>query len=756
MIPTRVEKLKFIVEEMQLAFHLAMHVTAPFVARTLARHILIRTENFIEHARGLRKPLNNAGHDIRNFHKTKEAYASAFEEYFQVARHKLGAHVQDFDFGKRIELWNEIEIVKIGYFVDGALQIYRSLAALSLPGYVTYAEPPELNDPSVLESLGQFQQAINNGSGIEMGTDPLAMTRNNTSAVLNMTPVHQRAGQLALIRRWIAMQREILRWLGPQIRIARMLKARIVTDLVSFCDCLVTRPVAPGALQEMEGLDKLIVASGQSSAPIDNFVTASNFQAELQAARTVRDKIGAHLEISDSYTLAGLLADLDAYDLVEGLNFYGRVGAAFTKTCHSILFLRLYAADGQLLRGISATMAPAVPYVGNSIEGPTVPPAPLPIDDIESYRTNLTHWLYGDDVQRGEARHFFWEAFSRSQVIETIEEVERFGAGQRLSIHEFRKAHGFLLSSLVEGPSDFDIQGVLELVVSCRNGWPYPLAELIVRYGSEASEFGQWLVCAALGEIGSAPHATVSQFLEEQTCSRNWPIRFQATLARFKTFVKVEGPFRINHKGQTRIDYDTFVSALTTSMTEFEQLVCALAFASILSSPGVGSLSSPFQSNYGQLQERVEALVTPLLNDDDDKGSKRTTLRGLIQTHDYVGVCVLVAVELGDEHLSYTALVDCCCNGSIAVAGHDQATRHLAMCFLLRKEHHLAYEIVEGIASRSPDWVDIQVLAAEILGETPEAEEQAKQRITSIRRAYKLTSDLDERLRAIETEIEKR
>jgi hypothetical protein len=33
------------------------------------------------------------------FHRTKEAYATAFE-YFKVSRHRLGAHVQDFDFGK--------------------------------------------------------------------------------------------------------------------------------------------------------------------------------------------------------------------------------------------------------------------------------------------------------------------------------------------------------------------------------------------------------------------------------------------------------------------------------------------------------------------------------------------------------------------------------------------------------------------------------------------------------------------------------
>ena len=128
-----------------------MHLSDPFVARTLARHILIRAENFIEHARGLRRPLNDAGYDTCDFHKTKEAYASAFEEYFKVARHRLGAHVQDFDFGKRIELWNDIEIVKISFFVDGAQEIYRSLAPLNLPGYVAYTDPPELNDPAILE-----------------------------------------------------------------------------------------------------------------------------------------------------------------------------------------------------------------------------------------------------------------------------------------------------------------------------------------------------------------------------------------------------------------------------------------------------------------------------------------------------------------------------------------------------------------------------------------------------------------------------
>jgi hypothetical protein len=757
MIPTRLEKLKFIVEEMQLAFHLTMHLSDPFVARTLARHILIRAENFIEHARRLRRLLNDAGYDTGHFHRTKEAYASAFEEYFKVSRHRLGAHVQDFDFGKRIELWNDIEIVKISFFVDGAQEIYRSLAPLDLPGYVAYADPPELTDPAVLEILRQFQRAIDNRNWIEMGTDPLAMTRNNTLAALNMTPVHARAGQLVLIRRWIAMQVDLLDRLAAHLRIARILKGRIITDLVSFCDCLVTRPVSPGAPQAMDSLDKLITANGQSSAPIDNFVAASNFQAELQTARAIRDTVGAHLEIDDAYTIASLLADLDAYDLGQGLCFYERVGAAFTKTCHSILFLRMYAADGQRLYGVSASRAPAVPYAGNNVAGPPAPPEPPLINDEEAYHKNLTRWLDGDDAQKGDARQCFWNAFAASQVVETIEEVERFGTGQHMSRHEFRKAHQFLSSTLSDRLSDFDFKGVLELILSCRSGWPYPLAEVLVRHGRDASVFRQWLICYALGEIGSAPHASACEFLEARAHSQSWPIRLQAAIARFKTFVKAEGVFRINHRGQTRADYGALVDSLVTPMSEPERLVCLLAFASILSGPGVGSFSQPLQSNYVALQTQIETLCLPFLKDDDKK-SKATTLKQLIQTNDYVGVCVLVALDLdgGDRYPLHAALMDNCCNGSIVTAGHDQASRHLAMCFLLKKEHRMAFEIAEGLASRNPDWVDIQILVAQILGDTPGAEEEAAQKVASLRRAYKLTPDTEARLTAVEAEIAKR
>jgi hypothetical protein len=757
MIPVRIEKLKFIVDEMQIAFGLAMHLADPFLTRTIARHILIRAENFIEHARGLRRPLNDAGKDTRAFHAAKEAYAKEFEEYFKLARHRLGAHVQDFDFGKRIELWNDIEIVKVSYFVDGAREIYESLAALAVPGYVPYAAPAELSDPNILEILRQIQRAIDARTWVEMGTDSLAMARGNTSAVLNTTPVHARAGQLALIRRWISLQLDLRGKLIAYPAIARIFKARIITDIVSFCDCLVTRPVTPGALQAMDGLDKLVQAEGQSSAAIDDFVAASHFATDLAAARAIRDKIGGHLEIDEAEPLATLLASLDAFDLDKALAFYERVAAAFNKLCFAVIFLRLYAADGARLYGVTMGHSASKPFAGAAAPAHAAPPALPPINDEEEYRKNLTRWLDGDDDQKGSARDFFQKAFMGSDVVEGMKETERFGSGERYHSHDFRKAHQFLLDALNDGLSGFDFKGVLDLVLSCRSGAPYPLSEVFVRYGQNAPIFRQYLICHVLGEIGSAPHESVSDFLGAQSQSRTWAIRLEAVMARYKSYVKNEGLFRTNHKGQTRVDHDSFVDSMIGAMTPGERLICLLGFASVHTGPLAGPFTSPFSSNYTAFQAEIEKLLLPLLNDDAAQ-SKAATLKLLLQIHDYVGVCVHLAINLdgGENHPLYPALVNNCCNGTIIVAHHDQAARHLAMSFILKKELGVALDVAKPLAARNPEWTDAQILVAQILGDMAGAEEEALERVSSIRNAYKLTPPQEALLVAVETEVQRR
>ena len=754
MLTTRVEKLKFLVEEMELAMQLALCAADSFVSRTLARHVLVRAENFIAHARQLRKPLNNAGYGTNRFHQLKETYAKTFEEYFKTSRDRLGAHVQDFDFGKRIDLWNDIEIIKIGYFADGAVEIYKELASLGLPGYIAYASPSELVDPA-FEGLLPGIFAPNDGrQWTEIGSDLLALTRNNTSAILNLTPVHQRAGQLALIRRWVNVQRRILEESHALVGTTRIIKARLITDIVSFCDCLVTRQVQPGAPQEMDGLDRLVAASGESNASITAFTAATHFESELASIRQTRDKVGGHLEIDDTHTLQSLLLTLDNSDFAAILEFYQRLEAVFLKICHNILFLRTYAVDGQRLYGITPVTTLAVPFAGDASDVVAAPVAP-PVNDESAYQNFLKGWLDGDESAKGNARQFFWNSFMASEVLEELHEENGAYQASSLSKHEYRKVHRFIETSLSAPLSDQDFENILRLLESCRGGSPYVLAEILVRYGrTEPPLLRQWMACRSLGTIASLPHASVSQFLEDKGRRDPWRIRLDAVLASFKMYIRTEGPHRFNRK-RREIEFNDYVGKLTMGMAAPEQLVCSLAFASAMNGADVGTLAQPFATECAQLQTDIETACLGRLKNAAGT-EKAETLKQLIQTNDYVGVCVLLAIDLKDESPRplFDRLMDACQMRSIETARHDQSVRHLAMCAFLAKDYDEAIRIAQDLAIRSLDLTAYQILVAQILAEKPGAEDEALERIINIRRYYKITSD-DETLLAASEQMAK-
>lgn len=274
----RLEKLRFIAEELRLAFALSRSAPDAWNARLLARHVLIRASDFIEHARRARRLVRAHGSD-RDFHVAKETYAGWFDEYFKAARDRLGAHVQDIDFGRRIELWNDVEISKIGVFVDGAAQIYGDLAALNLPGYVPMASTlAEMADPSFLTALADYRQSAGPAKP-EFAHDALGPTRPGTLSGSGVTPVHERASQLSLIARWIDWDMAMLDRFSAFPEVRRILSSRLVTDVVSFADCLITRPVAANAPQAMDGLDELLSSDGDASAALAAFLAGYRFEA---------------------------------------------------------------------------------------------------------------------------------------------------------------------------------------------------------------------------------------------------------------------------------------------------------------------------------------------------------------------------------------------------------------------------------------------------------------------------------------------
>ncbi|HVB82273.1 MAG TPA: hypothetical protein VNE82_20260 [Candidatus Binataceae bacterium] len=738
-------------DELQLALHLARHAPDAFLARTLSRHVAVRTENFIAHARGLRKPLNQARFETRGFHKTKEVYADYFDEYFHLVRHRLGAHVQDFDFGKRIELWNDIEVVKIGFFVDGAKEIYEGLAPLKITGYVPFIEPADLTDAGLTKALQEFKGSAENRQWAEIGVDPLSMTRPNTATVLNMSPVHLRAGQLVLIRRWIKAQRDLVARLRGYEGMFRILKSRLITDVVSFFDGLVTRPVTAGAPQQMDGLNTLLVNSGQKPAAIDQFLGVYAVDPPLNAARELRDHFGAHLEIDDAVPLSALLSEIDSFDLESCLAFFDRLAQVFEKVCHEVLFLRMYVADGQRLYGVTPNATSVVSF---DQRNPTPVTAAAPIPDYnneQTYQDTLAMWLKGDEISRQDARQFFWQAFLYSEVVEQIAEVEDLGGGWRSNSHDLRKAHRFVIESLRTRASEDDFVKILELLLACSSGDPYMLAEILIRHSLTAPPQHDIPICYCLGELAGWPHKTVNAFLANRAATiQDWNAQFLAVLALFKIYVRSEGLARVNRKNPFR-SYASDIAPLIAGMTEEKRLLCLIAFASQFCSPRNGSFAKVLSDEYSALQSEIEALCNgtslhPICAPVDN------LLHQLLLTHDYVGVCLLLADQLKAANLDSLAdnLLTAACRGWVIAMPHSEARRNLAACFLRKQEFATALEIADRLATRNPDDVMLQLFVVQVLAGTPGAGAKAIQRIATIKADYKLTTAHQEMLAEIE------
>jgi len=750
-LPARLEKLEFIVRELQLALRLAKHAPEAFVARTLSRHVAVRAENFIAHARRLRKPLKRAGFDTSEFHNTKEIYADYFDEYFHVTRDKLSAHVQDLDFGGRIELWNDMEVVKIDFFVSGAKEIYKGLAALNIPGYVPHAEPAELRDAGLTRALDAFRDSAEHRPWAEVGVDPLAMTRPNTASTLNMNPVHLRAGQLALIRRWIKIQRDLLVRVQGYEGMARVLKSRLITDIVSFFDGLVTRNVAAGAPQQMEGLNTLLLNMGRKPAAIDQFLNVFAVDPALDAARAVRDHISAHLEIDETILLSSLLGEIDSFDLDSCFAFFDRLAQVFENTCRDVLFLRMYIADGQTLYGVTPNISTAVSFDERNPAPVNTGPVIPDYNDERAYQDNLTRWLEGDATSRQDARHFFWVAFLQSEVIERVAEIEDFAGGSRSRTYDFRKAHRFILQTLQARPSEGVFLKILELLLVCRSGDPYVLSEALIRYSQSAPPHHDVPLCYCLGELAGWPHKSVNEFLAKRAgAGQDWNIQFQALLALFKIYVRSEGLARVNRMKPCR-SYAVDIAPLVAGLTEGQRLLCLIAFASQFCSSRMGNYAQALTGEYAGLQSGIESLCK------DDVFAAicapvADVLHELLQTHDYVGVCLLLADRLKPANFDTLAgeLLTASCRGWVIAASHNQATRHFAACLLRKQEFATALIIADQMATANPGDVTLQIFAAQVLGSTPGAGDETARRIATIRAAYKLTNEQEDSLRQLE------
>ena len=739
----RLEKLRFLAAEMQLAHRLAQFAPTDADARMLARHVIIRAKDYIEHARRLRGPLRDAGIDTKAYHKLKEYVAKEFESYFQIIRDKLSAHVQDLEFLERIKQWNSVDSSKAGFFADAGVEIYRLLEGLGIPGCIPLTEFSELSDPAFRHALIDYRGSGNKVVSLEIGSDALSMTRPNSSTIINMTPVHARASQLALLHRWIEAQKRLLARFAVYPDVIRILKARIVTDIISACDCLVTRPVASGAPQEMNGLDVLLTTSQALQNPIDQFRAIYNLEQVTAQLRAVRNKVGGHLDEDPNVSLATLLQILDQTDFEGVFKIYGTLRGVFEQAARQVSFLTGYLADGRTLYGVvggqsgtSVTPFDDKPTLGRT----TAVHEPIP-ESYEALAAKLEEYLTGDPEVRLRARSMFWQAFLHSPVEEIVHIEERAGSATRYYHQSFRSSHRFLLQALRRETDSERTVGILELARECASGDPRTLAEVLLRY-SDSPQSAPYLAAVAycLDDLAEWRNERARKFLEAGLPSIP-PLGVQSRIGLLRMFVRSEGVMLIN-RGQAVDKFADVLAQLTSGYDAPHRLLTEIYLASQFCDPRIVIFEKPFAQDYASVRAEIIRLAGDLV-----PASDMWRVRGFVQrladSWDYPGVCAFLFDELkgGNYEPLGRMLVEYTCAGAILAANHDQSRRHLCGCLMRLGRYNEALQLAEGLAAANPINMDLQVLHAQALACVERRRTEAVQRIAEIDVLYTLNTN---------------
>jgi hypothetical protein len=749
MLHIRLEKLRFVVMEMRLAMRLAQFAPTDADARMLTRHVLVRAVDFISHARQMRKPLRNVGYNTSTFNDLKEYYAKEFQEYFQTVRDRLSAHVQDIELNEGIELWNGIDASKSEFFVEGAVEIYRALELLNIINFPALTDFPELGNPAFKEALRAYQASGSKVRSVEMSVDPLAMTRPDSTALISTHPIHARAGHLALLHRWIFAQAKLLQRFEAFPNVVRILKARMITDLVSTCDCLITRDVDPAAPQRMEGLDSLLAKEVPQNA-IEQFKAVFRVDEAIAPYREIRNKVSSHLDVDVNITLETLLERLDDTDFEAALGTYDKLRQVFEKACLDLMALRSYLADGQPINGVqgSGDGPHIVPFNDSEQPGRVVPQPDRMEDTDNAYASKLEDWLVGEPGTQERARSAFWNAFLHSPVVTEYEAVELFsGDGARREMHPLRHAHHFILTRLESETDPNRILRTLELTRQCSNGAPDDLTEVLLRYAQNPKSAPYMsAVALCLGDLAKWGDLRVRTYLMAGLNVAT-SLAVHARIALLRIFVRTEGVARINRNPPTEEFFDV-LELLTRGLRPEATLMTKIFLASQFCDQRVATFMKPFEKDYTILQADIVALVNSLA---PAKEASRISemVRLLASAHDYTGVCLYMYDELKEGSLEFLVkdLIGMACDGIVKAANHDHSRRHWCGCFLRLERNREALGIAETLALSNPDGPDFQILLVQVMTRVPECREASRSLASNIKCRYRLS---DNQLAAIE------
>ena len=367
------------------------------------------------------------------------------------------------------------------------LYVYGVLTS-GAAGCPPWSSLPDSGAPALIAILDALRAEASKAPAVaRVGMDMLSATRPQTVSSLNVTPPHIRAAQLSAIDVWVDDELTLLSALQGHPSAVRVVKARLVTDVVSFADCLITR-TSGDPTHRLTGLDDVLrglsAARGDPSA-IDELRRLARVDDWREELRVVRNHMGGHFDDDPTVTVVQLLQELDRVDLRDLALLYQRLRQAFHLTCERTFFLGMYRANGVVLQGVLSTSGGGDYVQPFGREPQSRPPEPRRLASNDHRReamdVALELWLRaGHDA--GVGKMHFWHLFTSSPEVERVAPEPPGGPGSMIPQPVvFREAHVYILERILSAATRVEAKRMLELVAECSRGYPEPLALLLHR-----------------------------------------------------------------------------------------------------------------------------------------------------------------------------------------------------------------------------------------------------------------------------------
>lgn len=334
------EKVLYCLRIMSLIDWLTQFISDDYNKRILARHILVYLDSFIELSPQLKNKIKNTGANVNTAKQKLNQLRQDYEAFYSKIRDKLTAHRQDLPLVQRIEAWNEIDNTTVKSFIDDALNAYNELNNLSNI-VKPFTEFEYKQNCQLTNSLNNLN--TNNINSPKISSDNLAVSRDNTSALIPCTEMQHRCSQITSVLSIIKFLQYIYPALSLDRDTKRLGKAMITVDIFNLIDNLYPFYHSDPAhniksllkICQEENLDKCLILENSHNNRDTN--TENEF-------REVRNKIAAHVDSKE--TLNDLIALLDSKNIQQLIDkVLNPANQAFQDWCRSNPTTQVFLVD---------------------------------------------------------------------------------------------------------------------------------------------------------------------------------------------------------------------------------------------------------------------------------------------------------------------------------------------------------------------------------------------------------------------------